>query len=248
RSRPRALIQTRPLGAYESFPRKATDRLTDHTPNVLTDDRGKVVKIRQRAAAMAPRVNGGAPSDVTSVHDEEALIDRAQRGERSAFAELYDRHVDAVYRYIAFRVRDEDEAEDVTSEVFIKAMGALPRYEPRQPFLAWLYRIARNAVIDRLRLSSRRTETALTDPAAQAIQNSDLSRLDPARRARIRRRLLLAPTPEPERMGVHRPWRRVALAAVVLLAISLALGGAASASLPGDAAFPLKIEVERLQL
>ena len=86
------------------------------------------------------------------------------------------------------------------------------------------------------------------DRLAQAIQNSDLSRLDPARRARIRRRLLLAPTPEPERMGVHRPWRRVALAAVVLLAISLALGGAASASLPGDAAFPLKIEVERLQL
>lgn len=118
---------------------------------------------------MAPRVNGGAPSDVTSVHDEEALIDRAQRGERSAFAELYDRHVDAVYRYIAFRVRDEDEAEDVTSEVFIKAMGALPRYEPRQPFLAWLYRIARNAVIDRLRLSSRRTETALTDPLAAAL-------------------------------------------------------------------------------
>jgi len=140
------------------------------------------VNVRKRTAAVAaPGVNGNASSDVTSLYDQ-ALIDRARRGQRDAFGELYDRYVDSVYRYVALRVRDDDEAEDVTSDVFIKAMGALPRYEPRQAFLAWLYRIARNAVIDRARLASRRTETALTEPLAATLAANGEG-LDPLARA-----------------------------------------------------------------
>jgi RNA polymerase sigma-70 factor (ECF subfamily) len=127
------------------------------------------VNVRKRTAAVAARgVNGNASSDVTSAYDD-TLIERARGGERDAFGELYDRYVESVYRYVAFRVRDDDEAEDVTSDVFIKAMGALPRYEPRQAFLAWLYRIARNAVIDRARLASRRSETTLTEPLGATL-------------------------------------------------------------------------------
>lgn len=120
-----------------------------------------------------------APNDhpETSVSpDEDApLIARARAGEAAAFGALYDRYVEAVYRYVFYRVRETAEAEDVTSEVFMKALRAMPRYETRQPFLAWLYRIARNAVIDRAR--RRRTqvsfEDALAHPNADRILDPD---------------------------------------------------------------------------
>ena len=90
---------------------------------------------------------------VTPVGQDEdaALAIRASKGETAAFGLLYDRHVAAIYRYVYYRVRDDAEAEDLTSDVFMRALKAMPRYEPRQAFLAWLYRIARNAVIDRAR-------------------------------------------------------------------------------------------------
>jgi RNA polymerase sigma-70 factor (ECF subfamily) len=83
--------------------------------------------------------------------DEKDLARRAASGDRRAFAALYDRHVDAVYRYALFRLRVDAEAEDVTSEVFHRALVAMPRYEARRPFLAFLYTIARNVVTDRMR-------------------------------------------------------------------------------------------------
>jgi len=83
--------------------------------------------------------------------DERDLLRRASAGDRRAFAALYDRHVDAVYRYALFRLRVDAEAEDVTSEVFHRALVAMPRFEPRRPFLAFLYTIARNVVADRMR-------------------------------------------------------------------------------------------------
>jgi RNA polymerase sigma-70 factor (ECF subfamily) len=141
------------------------------------------VNVRKRTAEIAGSgVNTDARSSVTRVHEDEALIDRARRGERAAFGELYDRYVGAVYRYVAYRVRDDDAAEDVTADVFIKAMVGLPRYEPRQAFLAWLYRIARNTVIDRTRLAYRRTETALSEPLAAALPARD-DDFDPEARA-----------------------------------------------------------------
>ena len=107
---------------------------------------------------------------VTSVGQDEdaALAIRASKGESAAFGLLYDRHVAAIYRYVYYRVRDDAEAEDLTSDVFMRALKAMPRYEPRQAFLAWLYRIARNAVIDRARKGNRRVsfEDALKHPDA----------------------------------------------------------------------------------
>ena len=85
--------------------------------------------------------------------------------------------MDAVYRYVFYRVRNEAEAEDVTSDVFMRALRAIPKYEPRQAFLAWLYRIARNAVIDRSRRQAARQqvsfEDALAHPNADQVVNPD---------------------------------------------------------------------------
>jgi len=98
--------------------------------------------------------------------DEQDLARRAVAGDRRAFAELYDLHVGAVYRYAFFRVRTAVEAEDVTSEVFQRALVAMPRYEPRRPFLAFLYTIARNVVTDGLRRNRPQAsfEDALAHP------------------------------------------------------------------------------------
>ena len=87
--------------------------------------------------------------------DERLLVEAAQR-DPSRFADLYDRHFDRVYAFVVHRVRDRDAAEDVTSEVFQKALSALPRFELRgAPFGAWLLRIAANAIVDRAKRSAR---------------------------------------------------------------------------------------------
>lgn len=115
---------------------------------------------------------------------------RAKAGDAQAFGVLYDRYFERVYRYVYYRMRDEEEAEDVTSDVFFRALRALPRYEPRQPFLAWLYRIARNAVIDRARAQRPRLsfEDALAHPdAARYVVDPDAVAVQSDRRERLRR-------------------------------------------------------------
>ncbi|MBI2772875.1 MAG: sigma-70 family RNA polymerase sigma factor [Chloroflexi bacterium] len=83
---------------------------------------------------------------------EPDVIERARGGDRAAFAELYDMHVDSVYRYLIYRVREPSDAEDLTSEVFTRAFANIQRYRWQgKSLLAWLYTIARNAVTDRRR-------------------------------------------------------------------------------------------------
>ena len=95
---------------------------------------------------------------------EARLIQRAQQGDRQALGELYERHVDPIYRYIRTRVRDDAVAEDLTAEVFIKALEGLSEYEARgYPFQAWLYRIARARTVDYWRRQERRREVALEE-------------------------------------------------------------------------------------
>lgn len=77
------------------------------------------------------------------------LIKAAQRGDAQAFATLYRSHVDKIYRYILYRVESEVTAEDLTSEVFMRALEGLASYEcGPTPWIAWLYSIANARVID----------------------------------------------------------------------------------------------------
>src|SRR6185295_6955 len=93
------------------------------------------------------------------------------RSEPARFADLYDRHFERVYAFVAVRVRNRADAEELTAEVFHKALHALPKFEWRgAPFGAWLIRIAANAIADRsIRLARERgassdTELASSDP------------------------------------------------------------------------------------
>lgn len=89
-------------------------------------------------------------------HTQRQLINKAINGDAKAFGELYEAYVDAIYRYIYFRVGSEAEAEDFTDEVFVRAWEALPEFRPSESysFSAWLYRIAHNLVVDSYRQRS----------------------------------------------------------------------------------------------
>jgi RNA polymerase sigma-70 factor, ECF subfamily len=83
---------------------------------------------------------------------ERALVERARGRDREAFGALYDLHVEAVYRYLYYRLGNSAECEDLTEQVFLKAWEAIDRFEWRgRPFLAWLYRVAHNTLVDQRR-------------------------------------------------------------------------------------------------
>ena len=82
-------------------------------------------------------------------YDERALIEAAQ-ADPARFVDLYERHFHRVYAYVIRRAGNRAEAEDITSEVFERALTHLPRFEWRGvPLVAWLFRIAANALADR---------------------------------------------------------------------------------------------------
>ena len=80
---------------------------------------------------------------------ERRLIEAAQR-DPAHFARLYEDNFERVYAFVVRRVRDRDQAQDLTADVFHRALENLPRFEWRgAPFAAWLFRIAANAIVDR---------------------------------------------------------------------------------------------------
>ena len=114
------------------------------------------------------------------------LVAEAQAGDREAFGRIFDAYAGPVHRFIASRVRSPSDAEDLTQLVFVKALEALPRYEARGiPFGGWLFRLARNAIIDQIRtrrdhlslVSAATRETDDAGPEASAALRDDLDRV-----------------------------------------------------------------------
>lgn len=124
-----------------------------------------------------------------SNHDEADLVERAIAGEAEAFGELYMVHLDAIYRYVYFRVGEKSDAEDLTEQVFLKAWEALPEYKrSEKPFASWLYRIAHNSVIDYYRrtkpvmipydtTSAERMADGRSNPISEIIAGEEIQSL-----------------------------------------------------------------------
>lgn len=88
--------------------------------------------------------------------NEKALVRRFQAGDVSAFATLYERYADRVYAYVALRVGGGPVAEDLTADVFLRALEKPGSFRWRgKPYLAWLLRVAHNAVVDYWRREKR---------------------------------------------------------------------------------------------
>ncbi len=81
--------------------------------------------------------------------DELELIARWKTGDRTAFGALYDGYVKKIYDFIYYKTHHRETAQDLTSDAFMKALAAVERFDVVQgTFQSWLYRIARNTVID----------------------------------------------------------------------------------------------------
>jgi len=86
------------------------------------------------------------------------LVERAQRGDRAAFGQLYQRHVGDVFAYVQLRVRNVALAEDLTQDIFMNVFRALPKFQWHGSFAPWLLRCAHNRVANHWRTQGRRPE------------------------------------------------------------------------------------------
>ena len=146
------------------------------------DVRTPEIDLKHRSAAKSR----GAASE-PDYSAERALVEAAQR-DCSKFAELYEANFERVYAYVARRVRDRDEAQDLTADVFHHALKSLARFEWRGvPFAAWLFRIASNEIADRSKdVAKRRTDdSADASTAADDRANVAESFEHAERRARL---------------------------------------------------------------
>lgn len=110
--------------------------------------------------------------------NDSALIQRAQKGDADAFGDLYERYADSVFRFIYSQTSDRFDAEDITADVFLRAWNSLHRYEERGfSFSAYLFRIARNVMIDR----SRKQKPVSEIPEDELLTGPDQIILEPGR-------------------------------------------------------------------
>ncbi len=98
------------------------------------------------------------------MQDDQNLIQRAQKHDEEAFAELYERYFDKIYRYVCLKIGNRVEAEDMTQQVFVNALHSISSFKWRGlPFSAWLFRIAHNQVVDYLRKKTRQPLSPLNE-------------------------------------------------------------------------------------
>jgi len=101
------------------------------------------------------------------------LVERAQRGDRTALEELYLLHFDRIYGYLHMSVSNRHDAEDLTTQTFMKMLEAIRRFQWRSvPFSAWLLRIAHNLAIDHFRANRRWQPEEHVPESAHGVESS----------------------------------------------------------------------------
>jgi len=109
-------------------------------------------------------VLGPAIGGTAIVQDEFALLARARKLDPDALTEIHDTYYAPIFRYVAFRVGDRDTAEDLTSEVFTRLLGALRgRHAPQTTLRGWLYGVAARVVSDHHRKHYRAPQVELDE-------------------------------------------------------------------------------------
>lgn len=94
---------------------------------------------------------------------ERELVERA-KGDPAAFGELYEFYFDRIYAYVFYQLKDHPKTQDVVSEIFLKVLTNIGKFVWQdRPFSAWLYRIARNCVVDHIRANQKETGFATLD-------------------------------------------------------------------------------------
>jgi RNA polymerase sigma-70 factor, ECF subfamily len=126
--------------------------------------------VRDESASTADKAGGdGRVAKAQEVRD---LVERAQRGQREALEELYLLHFDRIYSYLHLSVGNRHDAEDLTTQTFLRMLEAIGRFRWREvPFSAWLFRIAHNLAMDHFR-ANRRVQAEATVPELPGSEES----------------------------------------------------------------------------
>ncbi len=102
--------------------------------------------------------------------DDERVIKQVKEGDAEAFGMLYEQYAEVIFRYVYSHLESRLDAEDLTEEIFLRAWRALPKYDERGlPFSAFLFRIARNSLIDHYRQKK----------AVQSIEDMEVQSREP---------------------------------------------------------------------
>ena len=112
-------------------------------------------------------------SEAPGTDPVEALVRRAQDGDASSFAGLYERFHDKIFRYVYFKTGNPNDAEDITEDVFLRMLESINSFRWKgHPFSSWLFRIAHNLIVDHFRKRSRQKNTPLDDAGELAGASS----------------------------------------------------------------------------
>ena len=107
------------------------------------------------------------------------LVERAQQGDRAALEELYLIHFDRIYSYLHMTVGNRHDAEDLTTQTFLRMLEAIGRFRWQSvPFSAWLFRIAHNLSMDHFRAARRvQPEEEVPEPEGAEADSAELEAL-----------------------------------------------------------------------
>ncbi len=98
------------------------------------------------------------------MQNEEKLVQLLKEGDQGAFNKIYEEYFTKIYRYVALKISNQVEAEDITQEVFVRALESISSFKWQgRPFSSWLFRIAHNQVIDYFRKAGKRNTLPLAD-------------------------------------------------------------------------------------
>lgn len=114
-----------------------------------------------------------------NLDDDNALVERARKGDFSAFERLFDRHRLIAFRFAYQMTRRIDDAEDLVQDAFVRAYNNLHRYRDEARFTTWLLRIISNLATDRARMSKRRNNLEQQEATGALVWMTDTSNMDP---------------------------------------------------------------------
>jgi RNA polymerase sigma-70 factor (ECF subfamily) len=124
-------------------------------------ERAEKLSVNIPAATASKRADEGAHDEPSDVE----LVERCQRGDLAAYEVLVRRHQQRVFQYAFSRIRNEQDATDLSQETFVKAWQAIGGFKKSAQFSTWLYRITTNLCID----FARRRERRPTVPFEEAV-------------------------------------------------------------------------------
>jgi RNA polymerase sigma-70 factor (ECF subfamily) len=124
---------------------------------------------------MGPETMSAPHGGVRAAPEVRSLVERAQAGDREALEELYLIHFDRIYSYLHLSVGNRHDAEDLTTQTFLKMLEAIGRFRWQSvPFSAWLFRIAHNLAIDHFRARRRvQPEDEVPEPPGQEESSAE---------------------------------------------------------------------------